>query len=190
MDTQLANKTVRQYVDTISDQYYPMTGSVIAAMAAQGAALAEACIQISLDNQIDTLDWRAVTARIEQMAHLKATLLEWSNQEISVGHNGSPPSVDPSRLQKQMDGTAEIANLALEATRILDGFRPMVFPKVESDLEIVICLLTSTAQAALLLLKCHLDVATDPKMVERYQPMLAELKQQIDPSITPRSVYR
>ncbi|MCB0212889.1 MAG: cyclodeaminase/cyclohydrolase family protein [Anaerolineae bacterium] len=180
MDPQLTDKTVRQYVDIISDQYYPMTGSVIAVMAAQAAALAETCIQISLDNQVDRLDWQDVTTRIEQMAHIKTTLLEWSNQDISTDRSDNPPSGNNSHQTATFDYAIEIAKLSLEAAKKLQDFGPMTYTSLEDDLEIVIYLLTSTARSAALLLKHNLSTVADTDLTEPYDAILANLIQQIN----------
>ncbi len=71
MEQLITGQTVRQFIAKVSDQHHAMTGAVIAVSAAQAAALGEACMQISLDNQVDKLNWRDVTARIEQMLSLK-----------------------------------------------------------------------------------------------------------------------
>ena len=187
MDIQLTNKTVRQYVDTISDQYYPMTGSVIAVMAAQAAGLAEACIQISLDNQVDKLDWQDVTTRIGQMAHLKNTLVEWSNQDIPTDRNDNSLATDPGNQLRLLDYATEIAKLSLGAAKILQDFRSMAYVNIKNDLDIATHLLTSTAQTASLLLKHNLDITSDATLVQKYEPILMDLKQQIDQLIIARS---
>ena len=58
MEAASIEKTVTQFIAEISDQHNPMTGAVIALVAAQAAALGEACMQISLDNQVDKLNWQ------------------------------------------------------------------------------------------------------------------------------------
>ncbi|MCB0193707.1 MAG: cyclodeaminase/cyclohydrolase family protein [Anaerolineae bacterium] len=180
MDSHLIDKTVRQYVDGISDQYYPMTGSVIAVMAAQAAALAEACVQISLDNQVDKLDWQDVTTRIEQLAHIKSTLLEWSNQDISTGRTDNPPAADNGNQNALFDYAVEIAKLSLEAAEKLQDFRPMTYASLKDDLEIAVYLLTSTAQTAALLLKHNLSTVSNPALTEPYHTILTDLGQQIN----------
>ncbi len=56
MTLNATEETVRQFIEKVSDQQHSMVGAVIAASAAQVAALGEACMQISLDNQVDKLD--------------------------------------------------------------------------------------------------------------------------------------
>ena len=121
MQPTLTEKTIRQFIDEVSDQHYPMTETVIAASAAQAAALGEACMQISLDNQVDTLDWQDVTARIEQLAHIKNTLIEWCNQDVGklvsdVVQSENGDFVNPQEL---CDYSAEIGRYSVQAVMIL-----------------------------------------------------------------------
>ncbi len=81
MSPRITEKTIRQFMAEVGDAHHAMAGAVIAASAAQAAALGEACLQISLDNQVDKLDWTRVSARIEQMAHIKETLVEWCDED-------------------------------------------------------------------------------------------------------------
>ena len=92
MSLQTSDKTIRQFITEVSDAQYAMAGAVIAAGAAQAAALGEACMQLSLDNQVDKLDWASVSARIEQMVHLKNTLLEWCNQDAKTMAERADPA--------------------------------------------------------------------------------------------------
>lgn len=182
MALKLTEKSVRQFVETISDQHHAMAGAVIAAAAAQTVALGEACMQISLDNQVDKLDWHDVTARIEQMVHTKQSLLEWCdqdgtaiNQYVSLREAGAELSGE--RLL--CESPTEIGRLCVEAAKILEDFRPLVFEQVRDDLEMALNLLTGTAQSAMLLLDSNLRIWPHSSLLKEFEPLRAELEQQI-----------
>lgn len=160
-----------------------MAGAVIAASAAQAAALGEACMQISLDNQVDKLDWQKVTARIEQMVHIKNSLIEWCDQDAAAmaDYIALRETGDASQVRQLLcDSSVEISRLSIAAAMLLQGFRPLVFEQVQDDLEMALNLLTGTARSALLLLDSHLSRWPDPSLVERYDPILPELEMDIN----------
>lgn len=182
MSLGFTEKTLRQFVAEISDQHYALTETVIAASAAQAAALGEACMQISLDNQVDKLDWHDITARIEQMSHIKDTLLEWCNQEIApVSTPPLAPEDDALQDHQQVlcDYSAEIGRYSVEAALLLQDFRPFVFDPLQDDLEMTINLLAGVAQAALLLLDSKLQRQSNQVMLEEYGPLRDEIRGQI-----------
>ncbi len=182
MALQLTEKSLRQFIEEVSDQHHAMTGAVIAASAAQAAALGEACMQISLDNQVDKLDWHDVTARIEQMLHIKNTLIEWCDQEANATAEYTAleeAGVELSGWRILCDSPAEISRLSIEAVKVLQNFRPLVSEGVQDDLELAITLLVGTARAGLLLLDSKLEIWPYPALVQEYEPILAELEQQI-----------
>lgn len=169
-----------------------MAGAVIAASAAQAVALGEACMQISLDNQVDKLDWHDVTARIEQMLHTKQSLLEWCDQDGSaiaqyVTLREAGEGLSGERLL--CESPTEIGRLCVEAAKILENFRSMVFERVHDDLEMAITLLAGTAQAAMLLLDSNLRIWPYPALLKEFEPLRAELAQQIK-QLTPVSRIR
>jgi hypothetical protein len=190
MNPQIAERTLRQFVNEVSDQYYTMTGTVLAAIATQTAALAEACMQISLDKQVDKLDWPDVTTRIEQMAHIKDTLLEWCNQHTTqmTGYMASAGySSEPQQLL--CDHAAEIGFLSVQAATVLQDFRPLVFEQVNDDLEMTLNLLVMVSKTAMLLLDSHLRRWPDEALLAEYEPIRATLEQQIN-LLTPRERIR
>lgn len=187
MALRLTEKSVRQFITTISDQHHAMAGAVIAASAAQAAALGEACMQISLDNQVDKLDWNDVTARIEQMVHLKNTLIEWCDQDANtiaefVALRNAGAELSGQRLL--CDSPTEIGRLCVEAANLLQNFRPLVFEQVEDDLEMALNLMASTAYTAMLLLDSNLRLWPEPDLLKEFEPIRAELETQIN-QLTP-----
>jgi formiminotetrahydrofolate cyclodeaminase len=174
----LTEKSIRQFIEEVSDQRHAMAGAVIAASAAQAMALGEACMQISLDHQVDKLNWQDVTGRIEQMVHLKNTLIEWCDQDASAIAEFVALRDVGAELQGQRilcDGPVEMSRLCLEAAALLQDFRPLVVEQVEDDLEMTITLLAGTAQAAMLLLDSNLRHWPEPDLLAEYEPLLAEL---------------
>jgi len=180
LTSNLTEKTFRQIIKEISDQHYPMTEMVIAASAAQAAALGEACMQISLDNQVDKLDWHDVTARVEQMAHIKDTLLEWCNQGIESKSYAQGSDVKTVNQQELCDYSAEIGRFSVEAATMLQDFRPLVFEPLSNDLEMAINLLAGVAHAAVLLLDGNLYRWPDETLRQEYEPLRAEIQAQVD----------
>jgi formiminotetrahydrofolate cyclodeaminase len=179
----ITEDTIRQNISTISDQHHTMTGAVIAVSAAQAAALGEACMQISLDNQVDTLNWQDVTSRIEQMARLKDDLLEWSNQDgkaIIERIALRRPDSDIGSQRFWFESAAEISRLSIDAAQLLQDFRPLAFKDVQDDLEITINLLIGTAESATLLLASNLNLWPETTLCDEYEQVLAEVKNQIE----------
>ena len=176
-------KSIRQFIEEVSDQQYAMAGAVMAISAAQATALGEACMQISLDHQLDKLDWQDVTGRIEQMVHLKNTLVEWCDQDanamaeyVTLREAGE----EWSGQRILCDSPAEISRLCLEAATMLQDFRPLVVEQVQDDLEMAVSLLAGTAQAAMLLLDSNLRIWPDPALLAEFEPIRLELEMQIN----------
>lgn len=168
-----------------------MAGAVIAASAAQAAALGEACMQISLDNQVDKLDWHEVTSRIEQMVHIKQTLIEWCDQDATaigeyVALRNAGQDLQGQRIL--CEGPAEISRLCIEAAITLQNFRYLVVEQVQDDLEIAISLLAGTAHAAFLLLDSNLRLWPTPKLLAEFEPILADLEQKIGQLLPARRI--
>lgn len=187
MKEPITEKTVRQFISEVSDQHHAMAGAVIAISAAQAAALGEACMQISLDHQVDKLDWREVTTRIEQMVRLKERLVdlcdqdaEAINQHVAVREAGG----ELTSREFLCESPAEISRLSIEAASLLQDFRSLVIEQVQDDLEMTINLLAGTAQAAMLLLDSNLCIWPEPDLLSKFEPVLNELVTQID-QLTP-----
>lgn len=183
MQELVTEKTIRQFIAEVSDQHHAMAGAVIAVSAAQAAALAEACMQISLDNQVDKLNWQEVTARIEQMVHLKTRLLEQCDRDaeaiaeyVALREAGAPLTGQ----RRLCESPAEIGRLAIEAAMLLQDFRPLVFERVQDDLEMTLNLLASAARTAMLLLDSNLRLWPEPALLAQFEPVLSELEQRID----------
>ena len=183
MKSATTEQTIRQFVSEVTDQHYIMTGAVMAGSAAQAAALGETCMQISLDNQVDKLNWQDVTSRIEEMARLKDNLLEWCDQNAQtiIERTALREAGGDSGSQRfWCESAAEISRLSIEAATLLQDFRPLAFENVRDDLEITINLLTCTGRAAVLLLDSNLRIWPVSALLDEYEPIRAELQSQID----------
>ena len=181
MGPSITEKTFRQIIEEISDHHHPMSGFAIAAAATQAAALAEACMQISLDHQVDKLNWQDVTNRIGQMAHLKDTLLEWCNQhtgQIGLLMARTNYQVELTSRQLLWDHLVEIGVLSIQAASLLQEFRPLVFAEIRDDFELSFQLLINTSQAALLLVERNLR-QWPGETVNEYAPRLIHLNAEV-----------
>ena len=145
-------------------------------------------MQISLDNQVDKLDWTSISAQIEQMLHLKNTLVEWCDQDArAIAEHGDPAVVVDEFKQRRLlcESPAEVARLSLEAAALLQAFRPLVFEQVHDDLEMALALLTGTGRAAILLLDSNLRIwSSDSALLQEFEPTLSELAERIE-QLTP-----
>jgi hypothetical protein len=141
-------------------------------------------MQLSLDNQVDKLNWDSVSARIEQMDHLKNTLLEWCDLDAKTMAERADPAalIDELRQHRLLcESPAEIARLAVEAAALLQDFRPLVFARVQDDLEMALALLAGVGRAAFMLLDSNLRIwSDDPALLQEFEPVLAELEPQLD----------
>lgn len=188
MKSYITERTVRDFIKIVSDEHYLLPGAVIAASAAQATALGEACMQISLENQVDILNWPDVTARIQQMVHIKNTLLEWADQDALtlVDYNSDMSNGAKSTNRKVLaEGPLEMTRLILSATRLLQEFQPLAFQKLKEKSMVAVYLLMGAAQAAVHLVETRLQEWEDPHYLREYNSTVAQLKQQIDDCLLP-----
>ena len=182
MTTQMTSKTIQQFVKEIGDQHHVLAGTVIATSAAQAAALGEACMQISLDHQVDSLDWQDVTTRIGQMVHLKNRLLEGADQAAALMaevENGPSNQISAEVLRTVFEIPAEVTRLCLAGVFALQAFRPLVLNHLAGNLTIAVRLLLGGAEAALLLLQTELTRWEASGPADGYGAVLAELNSQV-----------
>ena len=173
MGNAVTEKSLAEFTKYISDEHQAMAGTVIAANAAQAVALGEACIQISLDHQIDQLDWNQVNGKIEQMRHLKESLLTWVDQESGASSSDYEASaIDPSRLCER---PFDIARLAFEAIDVLSEFRPEAYHQLSDKIDVAIQLLLGIVNGALHLLDTALMQAF-PELKAMYATKRAQLQ--------------
>ena len=182
MKHHITEKTVRGFIAEIGEQRHAMAGAVIAASAAQAVALGRACMQISLERQGDALDAADVADRIRRMTDVKDRLIEWCDRDavaiaefVALREAGA----ELSGQQLLCHAPAEVSRLSLEAAASLQDFRLLVSEQVQDDLEMSICLLASTAQAAMLLLDSNLRIWPEESLLTEYEPVRAHLEAQI-----------
>lgn len=182
MSTGITTQTSRQLIDHVSAQHHAMAGAVIAVSAAQAAALGEACIHISLEHQPDTLNEDDAASRAANLADIKNRLADWCDRDATAIAEFVALREAGETLKGQQllcDAPSEISRLSIEAAEILQRFRPLVAERVRDDLEMSLTLLTGTAQAAMLLLDSNLRLWPEKALLDLYEPVRANLEQQI-----------
>ena len=182
MTEKITQHTVRHFIDQVADQKHAMAGAVIAASAAQATALGLACIQISVIHQPDALDLAETTAQIEQLAEFKNNLVGWCDQDATAMAQFAALRDAGDELSGQAllcHSPAEISRLALAAATILQNFRSSVAERVRDDLEMSLTLLAGAAQAAMLLLDSNLRHWPEPALLDRFEPVRADLEDRI-----------
>jgi formiminotetrahydrofolate cyclodeaminase len=166
----------------VSAQHHAMAGAVIAVSAGQAAALGEACIRISLEHQPDTLNEDDGANHAAHMADIKNRLADWCDRDATAIAEFVALREAGEELKGQQllcDAPSEISRLSIEAAEILQHFRPLVAERVRDDLEMSLTLLAGTAQAAMLLLDSNLRIWPENALNDLYEPIRANLEQQI-----------
>jgi formiminotetrahydrofolate cyclodeaminase len=182
MPSGLTTKTSRQFIDHVSAQPHAMAGAVIAVAAAQAVALGEACIRISLEHRPAMLDGDDAANRAAHMADIKNRLAEWCDRDATAIAEFVALREAGEELKGQQllcHAPSEIGRLSVEAAKILQSFRRLAAERVRDDLEMSLTLLAGTAQAAMLLLDSNLRLWPDKALHEPYEPIRADLEQQI-----------
>lgn len=174
----MTDRSVRDFIQTISTQKHAMAGAAISASAAQALALGRACVQISLNAQnaakdpsqdlLPRLD--EGLRRLTDLCDLDASAIAGQTAEPSL----SPGPVDFRR--ELCSFPAETAELALEAISLLISFRSSIHPNVRDDMEMSIALLCGAANAATLLLESNLRIWPDEALISEYHPHLLRLE--------------
>ncbi len=183
MKPYITESTIRQFVVDVTEQHYILSGAIIAVSAAQAAALGESCVQISLDNQIDKLDWHLVSQHIQQIAHIRNDLLMWCDHEASAIVEYTSLLNDNIIVSREplYESCTKISELSINAAKLLKDFRPLVFADVLDDLEIAIGLLANMAKAAIVLLNKNLQQGSNqPTLQQKYKFIQNELERQIN----------
>ncbi len=178
--TSVTHLTLRTFAETVQNQRHAMAGAVIAASAAQAAALGRACLVISQEDQ--GLTDPAVKAAIQRMATTVGLLLDWADQDADaiaqfVALRDAGQELQGQRLLCQ--APAQVGSLAVGAAGLLQEARSWVCERVQDDLEMSITLLAGAAQAAMLLLDSNLRIWPDPALLAEFEPVRAQLEEQI-----------
>jgi formiminotetrahydrofolate cyclodeaminase len=182
MKHQITENTIRQFITEVSEQHHAMAGAVIAASAAQAAALGRACMQISLERRGEALDAVDVAGRIQQITNIKNSLADWCDRDATAIAEFVALREAGDELGGQQllcHAPAEISRLAIEVAENLQDFRSLVSEQVQDDLEMSLRLLTGAAHAALLLLDSNLRLWPDEALLDEFEPVLAELESSI-----------
>ncbi|MDM8521334.1 hypothetical protein QUF64_14910 [Anaerolineales bacterium HSG6] len=181
MKAQITETTIQQFVAKVSDHQSAMTGAVLVTSAAQAVALGEACVQISLDNQVDRLNWHEVSRRIEKIARTKENLLHWLDEEMkAIAEHAS--YLEGNQLfnqQRLCESCVEVSRACITVIKLLAEFRGSAFNRVVDDLEMTINLLIDLADTATALLDKKLQNTLYKNLIEEYQAVRDELKQEL-----------
>jgi hypothetical protein len=88
---------------------------------------------------------------------------------------------DKSASQHPMcESYAKVCQLSIDVVNLLQEFRPSVLEELHDDMEIAIQLLTGITKAASTLLNGKLKNCSDKSLLQKYEPVLENLKAQID----------
>ncbi|MDX1418277.1 MAG: cyclodeaminase/cyclohydrolase family protein, partial [Candidatus Promineifilaceae bacterium] len=172
-------------VQHVSEQSHAMAGAVIAMSAAQAAALGQACVEITIKLADSAeISHHDLSTKVEQT---KIALLQLCNEDagaiakfVALRESGS--LLTGERLLCQIPFNT--AQHAVEAALLLQSFRKSVNERVRDDLEMSICLLTGTAQAAVLLLDSNLRIWPEQALLSEFEPVLEALQEGIN-SLSP-----
>jgi formiminotetrahydrofolate cyclodeaminase len=175
-------QSLEEFAAQVSHSEHAMAGAVIAASAAEAAALGLACLRISLAHQPGNNP-----APAARMAEIQAALLNWCDRDATaiaefVTLHQSGRELAGQELLCQ--APTEIGTLALEAATLLQAFRAQVIEQVQDDLEMALTLLGGSARAAMLLLDSNLRHWPEPALLDRFEPIRADLAHQIS-QLTP-----
>jgi formiminotetrahydrofolate cyclodeaminase len=157
-----------------------MAGATIAASAALGCGLGEACVRISA-SRLSEAEGREAVALAERLGEARArltTLADLDGEALLAFEAAVAAKKEAEGKDRLCGMPLEIGQAAGGAAAALQAFRPHV-RGVQDDLEMAITLLTGAARAASLLLDSNLRIWPDPPLLEKYEPELARLRQTI-----------
>lgn len=182
-EERVTDKTIREFVSHVSNRRHAMAGAVIAAGAAEAAALGEACLRISRSELDSTNDRPATDAAIETVQSARQRLLALCDDDAgAIGKFAGSTAVEDEATARnylcQLPG--EIGASAVTVAATLQDFRPLVCERVQDDLEMAIVLLTGAARGAILLLDSNLRIWPEPQLIDRHEPRRAALEERIE----------
>jgi formiminotetrahydrofolate cyclodeaminase len=181
VDAKITNTTLRQFGEHVGSQQHAMAGAVIAANAAQAAALGEACVRVSRAELHDQEAVAAAETAIATMSAAKEELFVLCDRDaatigafVAAGRELGSSFATRDALCAL---PAEIGRLASDAGLALQAFRPRVAALVHDDLEMALVLLTGAMRAAILLVDSNLRIWPEPALLEKYEPALVQLEE-------------
>jgi formiminotetrahydrofolate cyclodeaminase len=172
--------TGNEFISHVGSQKHAMAGAVIAISAAQAAALGKACVLISCD--VELIPENRLHHLKDQLNGLIRQLKHYADQDA----NAIAEFVTLRESGQELQGKEflchlpyQVASLSVQASKILEDFRPTVYERVRDDLEMSISLLNGTARTALLLLDSNLRIWPEEKLLDQFEPLLNELEKEI-----------
>lgn len=186
-DERVTEKTIGQFVAHVGNRRHAMAGAVIAAGAAEAAALGEACLRISRDELAAALERTAADvdvagAAIETVHNARERLLALCDDDAgAIGSFAGGDGVQDEAAARDhlCHLPGEIGAEAVAVAATIQDFRPLVRPRVQDDLEMAIVLLHGAAHAAMLLLDSNLRIWPEPDLIRKHEPRRAALAKRI-----------
>jgi formiminotetrahydrofolate cyclodeaminase len=178
----LTAKAVRQFAAHIAGQHHAMAGATIAASGALACGLGEACVRISFLH-LEAAAPRAEAQRgADRLSEIRGQLQALADEDGAAITTFAALREAGQELQGQdrlCQMPVEMGRLIVEATSLLQDFRPLV-RNVQDDLEMAITLLAGATRAAALLLDSNLRLWPEPVLLAKYEPALAHLRGQAE----------
>jgi formiminotetrahydrofolate cyclodeaminase len=183
MVSPLTSNPFHQVTEHIAEQSHAMAGATIAASAALGCSLGEACVRISaalLEGEEQQFARQRVAARLVEIRRRLQELADEDGATIlALAHVQEDRDGQGRRQDRLCQIPLEVGGLAAEAALLLQDFRVLA-RAARDDLEMAILLLSGTAHAAALLLDSNLRIWPEPLIrLTRFEPELETLRKQL-----------
>ena len=177
----LTELSTRQLTEHISSRHHAMAGATIAASAALACSLGEVCVRISIQHQDTGITRSAAEQAVERLNDIRQTLLTLTDEDGSAiaafaALRDAGQELSGQELLCQLP--VDMGRLAVEAATLMQDSRPLVHHH-QDDLEMAIRLLDGATHASTLLLDSNLRIWPDPALLDKFEPVLAELREKV-----------
>ena len=175
-------------IDGIATANHCQAGAVIALGGALTAALGQATANGTLAEGAsgDAAASEAATAARQmqrQLSELRARFLALANQDATaIGEFVRLRETGQALRGYELlcDGPRDMAELAVQAAGLMQGFRSFVCERTHDDLEFAVTLMCGVARSAMQLLDSNLRIWPLPELIAKYDLVVTELAAQID----------
>ena len=177
----LTDTTLHHLTEHIAGQSHAMAGASMAAAGALACSLGEACVGISALHQESADEQARSRGAVARLTAIRCQLLALADEDgaaITAFAQLREAGQELKGQNRLCEMPVEMGQLASEAARLLQEFRPLV-RNVQDDLEMAITLLRGVAQAATLLLDSNLRLWPEPNLLEAHEPALAQLRDEV-----------
>ncbi len=161
----------------ISRQHHAMAGATIAASAALACSLGLACVRINIESQSAPANRALAQDTAARLDAIRLALLHLADEDgaaIAVFAALRDAGHELHGQAQLCQLPVDMASLGIEAGILLQQARPLLNSH-QDDLEMSIRLLDGAVQAAILLLDSNLRIWPDSKLLEQFEPILAQL---------------